>query len=873
MRHFILPPLFRRAAALVLAAILITPTVYADAGEEKLRTSVELTDGLTYHNTITVNRSSRLESYALELEPYSGIAPILLQSSGTIYGAATINRAVSTAQAMGYQVLGAINTDFFSITHGVPMGIVIEDGVYKSSAGTSAAICIADGEVSLCETPQISLTLINLRDEAALVPNHFNKWRSPTGGLYLLNRNFSSVSTRTTSSGWYVRMRVIREPDTPVPALTVNSELELEVIELLQTDQAISIGEDEYILTADDASNLRSVYESFQIGDRIRLTTQCDGKRLSSAQWASGVGDVMILDGELTDSSNWTYIQDGRAPRSALGLKQDGTLLLYAADGRQSGHSLGLTQMDLAKELLKQGCEWAVNLDGGGSTSMSVWLPGQSGPALQNSPSDGKARSCATFLLLVTEDAGSGQADRLALNEDGMVVFAGSSLALPKAAALDNGLNILAPAVSDLTVTSRYDLGMVQNGIYTAGSQTGTDTLRLRSRQLDITGSAQIHVVDTLTALTISRAGSTAPLTSLPVEPGEQVQLAVNGAYWNRTALRDFSTVTWTVEGGIGTVDSTGLFTASESGGTGTLTAHAGGQSHAITVRMSNIHRDVPAGHWAYDAVEYCYQNGIVSGISPVEYGRDRSIRRADFVLMLYNAAGRPTPAAPCDFIDVAASDYYYTALSWAYHAGLISGTGEGTFSPNANITREQAFTILRLAMPHLGKECPDAGLVVLEPFADKDTIAPYAQRHTATLVAQGVVSGKGSGIDPQGQLTRAEMAVLLRALLIYTPIQDVPTEDVLPEPPAEPEQPQEPEIPAEPESPFQQMGTVVNAERGLKVRSGPGPEHAVIGGLSNGTQVTILNASEGWYYVLYTDRAGNPARGWASGDYILLPS
>lgn len=62
-------------------------------------------------------------------------------------------------------------------------------------------------------------------------------------------------------------------------------------------------------------------------------------------------------------------------------------MVFYAVDGRQSGYSAGLTQKDLADELLQQGCQWAVNLDGGGSTTLSVLLPGSSAPAVDNSPS------------------------------------------------------------------------------------------------------------------------------------------------------------------------------------------------------------------------------------------------------------------------------------------------------------------------------------------------------------------------------------------------------------------------------------------------------------------------------------------------------
>lgn len=159
------------------------------------------------------------------------------------------------------------------------------------------------------------------------------------------------MSTRTSTPGWYVRMALMEE-DEP---LTVNSTLELEVTELLQSDQPLAIGDGEYILTAADASGYLSVFQSFQVGDRITLTTSCEDEALSHAQWAGGVGDIMVWDGQLTDSSQWTYAKDGRQPRTALGMKEDGTLLVYAVDGRQSGYSSGLSQKDLAEEMIRPG--------------------------------------------------------------------------------------------------------------------------------------------------------------------------------------------------------------------------------------------------------------------------------------------------------------------------------------------------------------------------------------------------------------------------------------------------------------------------------------------------------------------------------------
>ena len=325
---------------------------------------------------------------------------------------------------------GAINTDFFSLSTGVPIGIVIEDGVYKSSGDGENALLITDGEASVMGHPQVELTLTNHTNDQTVTPHHFNKARASTGGTYLYNRDFSDQDTHSSGSGWFVRMKLTdsalpnleelsrgelrdlaRELDLEpedrdlslsdldrdeleelvakalaARALTVNSTLELEVTEVVQGEGALDIGADEYILTADNASGYDFVFTSFQVGDRITLRTSCGDEALSRAQWACGVGDILIRDGAVTDSSDWTYRADGRQPRSAIGMRQDGTLVLYAADGRQSGYSVGLSEKDLADELLRQGCVWAVNVDGGGSTACPCGCPARRGPPSRTAP-------------------------------------------------------------------------------------------------------------------------------------------------------------------------------------------------------------------------------------------------------------------------------------------------------------------------------------------------------------------------------------------------------------------------------------------------------------------------------------------------------
>ena len=135
MNRSTIPNLPKRVLALVLAAALLTPSALASAGTAQINTAQTLADGLVYRNTVSNHSSAgRMESFALELEPDSEVYPIMIQAAGTVYGAATINRAIRTAEELGYTVVGGINSDFS------PWGAASPTESLSRTASTSPAL-------------------------------------------------------------------------------------------------------------------------------------------------------------------------------------------------------------------------------------------------------------------------------------------------------------------------------------------------------------------------------------------------------------------------------------------------------------------------------------------------------------------------------------------------------------------------------------------------------------------------------------------------------------------------------------------------------------------------------------------------------------
>ncbi|MGV2787845.1 hypothetical protein GNF98_19600, partial [Clostridium perfringens] len=126
-------------------------------------------------------------------------------------------------------------------------------------------------------------------------------------------------------------------------------------------------------------------------------------------------------------------------PRTVVGTKADGTVVLFEVDGRQPGFSEGLNYIELGEMLQELGVVNALNLDGGGSATFVARLPGEATRKVLNSPSDGGERKTANGILLVNK-ATEGAANKLVVAPTLERVLTGSSATF-KAAAVDQNLH------------------------------------------------------------------------------------------------------------------------------------------------------------------------------------------------------------------------------------------------------------------------------------------------------------------------------------------------------------------------------------------------------------------------------------------------
>ena len=165
---------------------------------------------------------------------------------------------------------------------------------------------------------------------------------------------------------------------------------------------------------------------------------------------------------------------------------------------------------------------------------------------------------------------------------------------------------------------------------------------------------------------------------------------------------------------------------------------------------------DVAEGAWYYDAVAYCYENGIMDGTSGTTFAPGMLLNRAMAAQVLYNLAdGAVTTSA--GFPDVAASAWYADAVNWAAAQGYVTGYDNGSFGPEDSLTREQLAVIL---YRYAGSPEPTGSL---DGFTDAASTSDYAVDALRWAVGEGLLTGKDGGrLDPAGTASRAELAQIL---------------------------------------------------------------------------------------------------------------
>ena len=180
----------------------------------------------------------------------------------------------------------------------------------------------------------------------------------------------------------------------------------------------------------------------------------------------------------------------------------------------------------------------------------------------------------------------------------------------------------------------------------------------------------------------------------------------------------------------------------------------------AANERFADVHH----GDWFYEAVEYCASRGFMAGTDNGIFSPNVALSRAMVAQILYAMENKPAGAPGGKFSDVPDSAWFAAAVNWCAQAGVVAGMDDGTFAPDANVTREQLATMLCSYTRFKGKDATATGNI--DQFSDVGRVSSWAVDNVKWAVGHGIMAGKdGNVIDPTGNATRAEMAQMIYRL------------------------------------------------------------------------------------------------------------
>ncbi len=425
---------------------------YPDLTENVYSLSYMLSDGLKYTKNITDNETYGVQrEYVLEYDPESS-TNINFVTNEYIRTTGSISQMAKLSLPEENMVAG-INADFFNMSTGVANSAFIKD--YEVFTTDMGNFCLAETErgTYFFDVPNIRLALFD-EEKVEYTVMQLNKDFS-SYGLYIYNDRFAKSTYAQTDSTAVIMypyedvitfkealnlysdtdevseiienielaedeeyQKLEQELKLKIEEISggkvingnlyyisevfpkINNSEKLVVYQMLPNETNTPIPENSYVLCADNLT-YGYILRKFNPGDLFEFSLTGNDV-FDTVRNAIGTGAIIVNDSEIIENTNVSHYMSPQ-PRTAVGIKEDGSLVFYAIDGRQSGYSSGLKLKELAQQMLSLGCVYAANFDGGGSTAVNVSPFGFNESYIDNSPSAGQERKVANAVVFTND--------------------------------------------------------------------------------------------------------------------------------------------------------------------------------------------------------------------------------------------------------------------------------------------------------------------------------------------------------------------------------------------------------------------------------------------------------------------------------------
>ncbi|HBN84834.1 MAG TPA: hypothetical protein DDZ89_13435, partial [Clostridiales bacterium] len=376
--------------------------------------------------------------------------------------------------------VAAINASFFNPTlnpgETITIGPVVESGKIKSASydfnrnkNHMATFSVDVFDNALIDYWKTELTLINQSGKSVPV-GRYNMPYYGYNDLTVLDSSWGEFSPGSANSD-FVEMVVDNN----------------RVIDIRNYKPAVRIPKNGFVVVTKKAG-VHLLNSNFKVGEVIKfeVKTNPDLKKIQTAVTGGG---VLVDKGAIP--SSFTHDAAGVHPRTAIGVTKDGkNVLMVTVDGRQKG-SKGMTLTELAGLMVELGAYNALNLDGGGSTTMMARKEGQTEVTTVNSPSDGTLRRIPTALG-ITVNAPSAPLDKLYIHMEDANMFVNTGRVLSVTATDRNHNPMDIGNYNALWSVSGVEGVFKDNVFYPSTTGRGTITAKLNN----ITAEVDILILD-----------------------------------------------------------------------------------------------------------------------------------------------------------------------------------------------------------------------------------------------------------------------------------------------------------------------------------------------------------------------------------------
>jgi hypothetical protein len=343
-----------RRKLLLIALFLLVPAAPAAAQP------IQVMPGVTYEHKLRWTPGGPLSMYVITAPKPGGLYSLTpLLSNNAITGRETVS-SMERRVTRQMTTIG-VNGDFFNWLGGWPSGVLMQGGVmeHHPAANRSAVGIDSSGELHVDRLPFLAF------------------WQGLSGLTYpiaQLNEPPRANSTALFTPAWGAStppLNALAAVLAPFPPAVPFRDLTGTVTSIVSRS-SVPIPRNGAVLVARGKPETALQSEA-SVGEPLtaRLSLPPDWATVTDAV---GGGPALVRDGQPIAHSgeSLTNIQlNGRDPRTAIGQRDDGGIVMVAVDGRRPGWSIGFTNMDLALALMSRGCVTGFALDSGGSTTVA----------------------------------------------------------------------------------------------------------------------------------------------------------------------------------------------------------------------------------------------------------------------------------------------------------------------------------------------------------------------------------------------------------------------------------------------------------------------------------------------------------------------